>query len=476
MKSILSYSGFIILGVFILGVGNSQAETLHDAVHFMLQTNPEIRAVYFNRLARDEEVIQARSGYFPTLDVSSSYGVEKLNDLSLPVDDKTYPKSTVLSLRQNIFQGFATKYEVERQKSRVNSAAYLLQGTSESIALRTSRVYLNVLRQLEIFELAKENVLTHQRIYDQIKLRSESGLDRKADLDQVMGRLALSESDVVLTEANVIDAKTDYQFTVGHMPEDIIKPYSVDSFMPASVEDAEQIALANYPILKSAQADIDARVAQYTVAKSNYYPKLDVAADHKWEEDVDYPESYEEFTATAVVRFNLFNGWKDKARIAETYKLICEAREIRNNTHRQIVESIRLAWVAYQSSVGQLAYLENYVKATNITAEAFSKQWNIGRRTMFDVLDIEAELINAKIDLVNAYYDKIFAQYRILSGIGKLVHTLGLQWPLESQVEEEVQIEVPVEETPDKDKSAAKDAKEQIKQSLNEYIKNSYDS
>ena len=290
-----------------------------------------------------------------------------------------------------------------------------------------------------------------------------------------MGRLALAESDVILTEANVIDAKTDYQFTVGHMPEDIVKPYSVDPYMPATVEEAEQLALENYPILKSAQADIDARVAQYIVAKSNYYPKLDVAADHKWEEDVDYPESYEEFTATAVVRFNLFNGWKDKARIAETYKLICEAREIRNNTHRQIVESIRLAWVAYQSSIGQLAYLENYVKSTNITAESFSKQWNIGRRTMFDVLDIEAELINAKIDLVNANYDKIYAQYRILSGIGKLVHTLGLQWPLESQVEEEVQVEVKVEENPEI-KSTAKDAQKQIKQSLNEHIKNSYDS
>jgi len=72
------------------------------------------------------------------------------------------------------------------------------------------------------------------------------------------------------------------------------------------------------------------------------------------------------------------------------------------------------------------------VKATGITAEAFSKQWNIGRRTMFDVLDIEAELINSKIDLVNARYDKTYAQYRVLSGMGKLINTLGLQWPLES--------------------------------------------
>jgi len=411
-----------------------QAETLQDAVYYMLQTNPDIRAQSFNRLARDEEVIQARSGYWPTVDVSYSTGIQKLENG--PVEGKTSPESTVLSLRQNVFQGFATKYEVERQKSRVNSQAYLLQGTSENIALQTARVYLNVLRQLEILDLAKENVAIHRRINDQIKLRSESGMDRGADLDQVSARLALAESQVIITQANVADAKTDYQFTVGLLPEDLIKPYSVDSFMPGSLDEVVQMALANYPILKSAQADVNAREAQYVVAKSNYYPKLDLAVDKSWEEDVDYPENEQKLTATAVVRFNIFNGWKDKARIAETRKLICEAREIRNKTHRQIIESIRLSWVAYQSTLSQISFLENYVESTSKTAEAFSKQWNIGRRTMFDVLDLEAERINAKIDLVNARYDKAYAQYRVLSGIGELVHTLGLQWPVESRVAE----------------------------------------
>jgi len=435
MKSMLRYTGLVFFGVLIWGVGNLQAETLQDAVYYMLQTNPEIRAVSFNRLARDEEVKQARSGYWPTVDVSYSNGTTEWK--SSPIDGKTSPESTLLSLRQNIFQGFATKYEVERQKARVDSQAFLLQGTSENIALQTARVYLNVLRQLEILDLAKENVTIHQRIYDQIKLRSESGLDRKADLDQVLARLALAESQVVVTQANVADAKTDYQYTVGRMPETLIKPFSVDSFMPASLDETVQLALANYPILKSAQADVHAREAQHVVAKSNYYPKLDLAVDQRWEEDVDYQEYVEEFTATAVVRFNIFKGWADKARVAETRKLICEAREIRNKTHRQIVESNRLSWVAYQSTLSQITFLENYVKSTTITAEAFSKQWNIGRRTMFDVLDIEAELINAKIDLVNAKYDKAYAQYRVLSGMGSLVHTLGLPWPVESNVEEE---------------------------------------
>jgi adhesin transport system outer membrane protein len=428
--------GALTLGALIAGTGYVHAETLQDAVHYMLQTNPDVKSIAYNRLARGEEVKQARAGYLPSLDISYGAGIADQNN---PFDDTSYPQSTVLSLRQNVFRGFADQYEVERQTARVNSSAYLLQGRSENIALVTSRVYLNYLRQLELLELAKENLTIHQRIHDQIKLRSESGIDRKADLDQVMGRLSLAESSLVIAEANVADAQTDYQFVVGRIPEHLVKPQPVDAFIPALLEEAQQLAVKNYPILKSAQADVQAREAQYVVAKSNYYPKLDIVVDQKWEEDVDIPGYEEELRATAVARFNIFNGFSDKARIAETCYLIKEAREIQKNTERQIIESIRLSWMAHQASQNSIVYLQNYVKSTGATAEAFSKQWNIGRRSMFDVLDIEAELVNAKIDLVNAQYDKLYAQYRILNGMGQLVHTMGLQWPVESKVEKDNQ-------------------------------------
>ncbi|MBW2485376.1 MAG: TolC family outer membrane protein [Deltaproteobacteria bacterium] len=458
MNSISRYVGTLLLVILVWGIwgaGNSQSETLQDAVGHMLFTNPEVRAIGYNRLAREEEVKQAVAGYGPILDISTSYGVLGQDH---PVEDHTWPRSTKLTLQQNVFRGFADRNEIERQKARVNSAAYRMQGTSENIALVTSRVYLNVLRQLEILELAKENLATHQRIYDQIKLRSESGIDRGADLDQVMGRMSLAKSDVVVAEANLADAETDYQLAVGRLPVNLVKPNPVDSVMPASLDEAQQSALNNYPILKSAQADLEARQAQYRVAQSNYYPKLDLIAEKKWEEDVDIPGYEEELLASAVLRYNIFNGFKDKARIAETCYLVKEAREIQNNTHREVIEAIRLSWVAYQSSQNRIISLKDYVKSTGATAEAFSKQWNIGRRTMFDVLDIEAELINAKIDLVNTYYDYVYSQYRILSNMGQLVHTLGLQWPKDSMVEgDQLMLEEEVEEAPALEKSTADD-------------------
>jgi len=54
---------------------------------------------------------------------------------------------------------------------------------------------------------------------------------------------------------------------------------------------------------------------------------------------------------------------------------------------------------------------------------------------MFDVLDTQAEYINAKSDLAKAKYEKLYSEFRVLSGIGKLVKSLGLQWPDESRLD-----------------------------------------
>lgn len=437
MRSFFKCAGIVGINVLLfLGGGSAQGETLQNEIKYVLQTNPEIRAVAYNRLARDQEVIQAKGGYYPSLDASLSTGIDQRMHTFSSDPTISRPKATILSLRQNVFQFGATQSEVRRQEARVQAEAYLLQGTSENVALQASRVYLNLLRNMELYDLAKENLLNHERIADQMKLRSASGVDRKADFDQVMGRLALAQSNVVVTTANIADGKTDYQAVIGRLPGDLAKPDPMDATLPGSMDDAEQLAVKNYPILKSARADLESRQAQYETAKRINYPKLDAAVDYKWQTDVDNrPYRQENLLANAVLSFNIFNGLRNKARIAETLHLISEAKEIMNNTQRQVVQSVRLSWEAYVTAKERVAYLEEYVKSTGLTAEAFAAQWNIGRRTMFDVLDTQAEYITAKSSLVGARYDKMYSEYRVLSGMGKLVETLGLQWPEESRVE-----------------------------------------
>jgi len=425
-----------ILTVVLFGTVEVQGETLQDAVKTVLQNNPDITSVAYNRLARDQEVRQAMADFFPRVDSSLSAGYVNQNN---PFRDHFWPDEANVRLTQNLFRGGATLSETNRQKSRVISQAYLLQGASENNALLTCKVYLNYLRALEQDALAKQNLLIHQRFFDQIKLRSQAGVDRGVDLEQIKARLALAQSNLIVTEANVENARTDYKAVIGYLPGNPVKPEPSYAEVPATLHEAETIALDNHPTLKSAKADVEARKYQHKTARALVYPSLDVSAGYTWGNDINGPSawySYQDyFQANATLTFNIFNGFNNQARIKETLYLINEAEEIAKKTELQTTQSIRLSYDQYMADQRRIKQLEQYVASTAKTADAYVSQWSIGRRTLFDVLDTSAEMITAKKDLINAQYDKMYDSYRILSGLGKLVHTLGLQWPEESRID-----------------------------------------
>lgn len=413
----------------------SSAETLQDAVRSVVEQHPEVRSAAHNRLARDKEVVQARSGYYPQLNLEAGAGYD---DVKKPIDDELSPWEARISLRQNLFAGFSTMNEVARQKARVKSQAFLTQSVAENTALEAVKVYLEVLKNQEYKALADENLTLHERIGDQIQVRSESGVGRGADQSQIQSRLGLARSNVIVTEQNLIDAQTNYQAVVGHTPQNLSVPQSVVELLPSSLNEAEQQSIAGHPTLKSAIADLKARFKQDEVAKSTFWPIIDFEIDKIFEDETSYSyDEREDLRLFLRLRYNLFNGWKDKARKEETEELIREAIEIKNNTFRQVIESIRLSWQAFQSANRRIDYLKERLQYSHTTANAYTQQWNINERTLLDVLDAEAERIDAARQLVTAEFDGLYSHYRLLNGMGKLVPALGINLPEESMVDED---------------------------------------
>ncbi|MCL2790632.1 MAG: TolC family outer membrane protein [Desulfobulbus sp.] len=428
----------LMSGAQASGPSPAHAETLQEAVNQMITTHPDVRAAAHNRLARDEEVRQARSGYFPTLDLEAGTGKDYVYE---PFNGNTSPQEARIGLRQNIFAGFSTVNEVDRQKARVQSQANIVRSTADNTALKATNVYLEVLKNQAIVELAKENLTLHQRIADQIKLRSESGVDRLADMDQIQSRLNLALANVVVAEQGLLDAQANYDAVIGSPASQLTRPDNPSPLLPVSREEAERMAVANHPQLKSAMADLEARNKQDEVAKSPFMPLLDLEADRVWQRDIlsDYYNGYdkqEDLRIFLRLRYNLFNGWKDEARKSETAHLINEAREIKNNTYRQVVESVRLSWQAHEALQKRINYLRQRLQFAASTANAYTKQWNIGQRTLLDVLDAEAERIDSARQLVTAEHDSLYADYRVLNSIGRLIPSLNLRWPEEGAVDD----------------------------------------
>ncbi|MFW1677893.1 TolC family outer membrane protein [Pontibacter sp. JAM-7] len=413
---------------------SSIAATLEDVVIQGLNTNPEVQSALSSRNAVYQEVVQARAGYLPTLDFAGGVGWEKTNNTTTRANGfdnvELHRKEASLSLRQMLFDGFATKQEVERQTARADSADQRVVETAERYALEASRAYLEVMRRQELLQQAKETLFSHVRIYDQIKRRSESGLGALASIQQAEGRLALAEVNVLAAENNLVDAQATYQRITGQLPEGEFMMPKLDVSLPETREGAVKYALENHPTLGVAEADTMAAVAQYEASRARWAPRLHLEVDRTWNNDIDGVDGInEDFVAMLRLRYNMYNGGADRARVRQTQHQIEAAKSISADTHRQVVQSVELSWNAQEILARQIPYLQQHVVASEQTRNSYQKQFNIGQRSLLDLLDTENEVFSAKNDLTNALYDHMIAQYRLLNGMGQLLDTMQLVLP-----------------------------------------------
>ncbi|MDH5591437.1 MAG: TolC family outer membrane protein, partial [Gammaproteobacteria bacterium] len=326
------------------------ATTLQEAVDTTIKTNPDVLAAGNERNAVAEEIKQARAGYLPTIDLAVGTGYESTDS---PITRARVGHKNVhmnrdeasINLRQMLFDGMATKNEVRRHTARTDSRAYGVFGSAENTALEATDAFLNVLRRQKLVDLASTNLEAHERTHDQIKLRSERGVGRRADMDQSQGRVALARRNLIAEQANLRDAETNYLRVVGVASDNLTDPQSPSSLIPATLDEAIAQALDNHPTLKSAEADVESANAQHDTAISPFYPRVDFELGATANNDLDgFNGHNNDVTAMFRLRYNLLNGGKDKARRQETAHLINQSAEIRNNTHREVEQSVRLSW------------------------------------------------------------------------------------------------------------------------------------
>lgn len=418
-----------------------QAVSLPEAVDATIKTNPDVLSASHERRAVGKEIDQARAGYFPTLDLTLGTGYERTNNPSTrgrldEGDSVGYNRNeAALNARQMLFDGFETTNEVSRQTARTNSRAYSVYSASENTALEAVEAYLNVLRRQKIVELAQDNLDAHLRVHDQIELRAERGVGREADIQQSQGRLALAETNLMAEQSNLRDAQTSYLRVVGMEPESLEDPQSPMGMLPDSVDEAINAAINNHPELKAASSDVESARFQHQTARAPFFPRFDFEVGVRQDNNIDGVRgSDRDMTAMLRMRYNLFNGGADQARREETAFLINQAAEIRNNTHREVEESTRLSWNALQTVNNQLSYFEQYAESAEKTRDAYRQQFNLGQRTLLDLLDSENELFNARISLTDAQYDRTYAMYRVLNSVGTLLDSLEIAAPEAAEV------------------------------------------
>ncbi|NPA73015.1 MAG: TolC family protein, partial [Gammaproteobacteria bacterium] len=370
-KLILALGSVIVIAQ--LSAAPAHAMELSPTVEDAIIHNPEFREQLKVHQGIQADLDGAEGSWYPVINIGMGIGLEEIERDNQAKTSLTRSEANI-RLTENLFEGFGTENEIDRQQARLDAAGYTAHARANQIAIDMVSAYINLLKEQELRALAEENQKTHERILDQITQRTEAGIGNQVEVDQAKARLALANSNLRAGYNNYNDSLSRFQRVLGRMPDnDLIKP-SIDFEFPETVEEAINIAMLEHPTLRSANADIAEARAQHRSAARFYYPRVDLELEKTFDHNINGIDGKNHnFQAMLRLKYNLYNGGKDTAGRDRTASAVQQAAEIRNNSRRQTIENLRYAWDARQYIGEQLVFVKQHIKLTHETLEGYRK-------------------------------------------------------------------------------------------------------
>lgn len=400
---------------------------LQDVVRQAISENPEVQASWHAFLASTEEQTVAKGGYFPRLDLTAGTGWEHW-DLPGSSDEEFTRANVALSLRQMVFDGFATRNEVARLGYAKLVRYYELLASSENIGLEAVRAYLDVLRYRELKKLAADNYIQHQEYFDKVQDRVEAGIGRGVDLDQAAGRLALAKSNFITETTNLYDISTRYLRIVGQTPPaTLAPPQPLNESVPTDRDAALNHAFLENPSFNAAVEHVRSVEAEVKKREAPFLPRVDLQArQNLGRSSGDLQDRDGETVIELVLNYNLFSGGSDQAAKREAFELLNVAKAQREKACRNVRQEFSISFNDRDSLLQQLDHLNEHQLAAKKARKAYRDQFDIGQRTLLDLLDTENEYFEASRAYVSATYDYTLAEARTLASMGRLLKALDV--------------------------------------------------
>jgi adhesin transport system outer membrane protein len=403
-------------------------DALREATQRAIATNPEVTSRLNAYKAAADEVDIARSGFLPRVDLSANAGrVRDRYNSRTPQDQTLSTTGVALSASQLLWDGLGTRNLVQQSGHARLTRYFEFLDASDQTALAAVQSWIDVARARALVRLAEDNYVQHRQVVDLIQSRVKAGVSRGVDLEQAAARLALAEANLNTETANLHDMTERYQRVVGAPPPGAITLPSLEAGLAASPASMLEGATRRNAAIAAAVENYRAAEAQARNREAAYQPRVEAQVRAGSGHNFDgLPDQKRDATASLVLNWNLFAGGADRARVRQAANLLNQAADLRDKACRDTRQTAAIAFNDTRKLVDQIAFLDRNTLAAEKARDAYRQQFDIGQRTLLDVLNAENEVYTARRSLANAEHDLVLARARSHAATTNLVSVLGL--------------------------------------------------
>jgi|GEM_PF-1513790 len=414
---------------FLFSTTHTRAYTLTQAVQQTLATHPEILSGESNVQATRKDVSEAKGGWLPTLDLAGGGGREYSDNPATRATGEnaiTFARTeSEIQASQLIFDGGKVSYTVRQRKDLYGATQFQLAQTEENLAFDAASAYLDVIRYRRLVKIAQSDVKSHEDILRKIELRMKGGAGRISEVDLAKGRLASSKSNLVQQQNSLADANSAFFKVIGIYPPGDLEFSPLPMVVPHDLMAAQVKAEEINPSITAADLQYNASRNAEVVARSAYFPRITFDLSNSYGNNLDGVLGHNnDRLAMLRMTYNLFHGGSDEAAVGAADARKMAALHDAQNTRRKVNEAVAQAWNGLEAAQKKLPYLREHAVESYGVTEAYKKEFILGQRTLFDLLNSQTEYFSARGDYASGKIDVQVQEYRLYATIGILVEVI----------------------------------------------------
>lgn len=407
----------------------ASAETIMGALAKAYTNNASLNSERAGTRATDENVAIAKSGYRPTINGTTGLTFARSSALG---GRSITSGSFGIEINQMIFDGFQTRNNVHAAEAQVRASQQALRNTVQNTLFDAASAYMNVIRDRQIAALRQRNLEFLAEQVRAARSRFDVGEGTRTDVAQAEASRQSAVAQLSAARAQVQASEALYRQIVGEDPGSLQGAGPLAKLLPRSVDEAFAIAVESHPAIMASEHLVDAAAFSVKSGEGALLPRVSATAGVSRSFSNGVPAlptdgATNSVSIGAALTVPIYQGGRASATVRQRKESLGQARINVDVSRDQVRNAVASAWAQYQASRESVAANREVASAAQLALNGVIEERNVGQRTTLDVLNSQADVTSAQINLASAEHDVVVASYAILSAVGRLsVGNLGL--------------------------------------------------
>ncbi|MDR9419331.1 TolC family protein [Gracilimonas sp.] len=446
------FTSSTLLIALVFSAGNLMAQetrtiSLQEAVEIALENNYQLKQAQNNLALAEYRINSEYADFLPS--VNSSLSGSRRSGQQFVQEEVSFSnvvsQSVGGSLSANIpiFNGFENIRSLRSSEQSKISEEENLRRAKEQVIFNTASNYLQMLVDMELLEIRRENLESSRQQLEQVRAQVEVG--SRPTVDQYNQEATVANNELLLTQQEnalkfsklllirqlQIDPMGEYEFVVPDIESNVDQEFAQNYSLSELIDQA----LLNRADLKSAMANIRSLEYQLMITKANLYPSVSASASIS----SSYSDRYSLPGETGTAPFNdqffdiqvnkslgfsvsvpIFQNWNRMTSIQSSKVQLKNAELNLDNSKLQVIQEVTQAYNDYTSYIKQLETSEKSLIASERAYETQQARYNAGSSTLIELSQAQASYVEAQSNYTQAQFNLIFQEKLLDYYLGKL--------------------------------------------------------